>query len=326
MTHTTQTDKVLEDQELGTLLSDAGQRPEPSKLATEQAYATLKSEWVEQVQIHNTQRQKKWLVSLSAAASVALVAMITLFNVTDDSSNGAWGVQVASGALTINGQSIAVNEDVQIHATDLLSTSSAVRLETAQGVDLRLAANSEIQWSTETSIALSQGEIYIDTREQADFLVDTRFGNVRDIGTRFMVSVENDALVVAVREGIAEVQSEFGLDTAAATTNTAALVRVDAAGRAVSEERTTNPRWDWIHEAPAGYVDRALPAVLKQIARDLGKSVEFRSHGVAAIVANDTVQGDLIGLAPHQALDLVTHSADLSWQEGADAITIDFIR
>lgn len=313
------------DEKLAELLVDAGPRPQPSSDATARAYEILKSEWLTQVTARQTRTRQTRLISLSAVAAVSLVALTTLFWFPG-AENNSWQIQLANGSVVLNSQAYATPQTLTLSANDTLRTTSAARLQTVGGADVRLAANSQVKWRDEHSLYLSAGSAYVDTRELESFVIATDFGEVRDIGTRYMVSVDDERMVVAVREGAAEINSEFGLNTAIALPQTSALLYIDRSGAAQSVEPASNDRWNWIHAVPTGYLDRSVPEVLAQISRDLGKSVRFASRGVQATIASDTVQGNLINLRPRQALELVASSARLSWQESATFITIDFIR
>jgi ferric-dicitrate binding protein FerR (iron transport regulator) len=318
-----------DDEDLEQLLTGAGKRPEPTTDSSERAYATLKSEWQEQVEDRQATTLRRRLVSLSAAAAVTLAVVSALLWFPagqSGSDSGSWQVQLAGGSVSLNNRDVGTAQVLRIAPEDNLRTASAVRLETATGADLRLAANSHVQWVNEHSVYLSQGSAYVDTHDRADFSINTRFGQVRDIGTRYMVVVDDQGLLVAVREGAAEVDSEFGRNTATAEAQTAALVYIDRSGVAQTTEPTSDERWNWIHAVAAGYENRLIPVVLHQIGQDLGKQIRFASRGVEATIANDTVQGELNSLHPRQALELITRSAQLSWQEDASFVTIDFIR
>ena len=316
-----------DDEGLEQLLAGAGNRPEPTQDSSQRAYATLKLEWREQVKDRQARKLRRRFTSLSAAAAVtlAVVSALLWFPAGQDDS-GSWQVQLASGTVSLNNLDEVTAQALRIAPEDILRTTSAVRLETVSGADLRLAANSQVQWVNEHSVYLSQGSAYVDTHDRADFSINTQFGQVRDIGTRYMVVVDDQGLIVAVREGAAEVDSEFGRNTATAQAQTAALVYIDRSGAAQTTEATSDERWNWIHTVPAGYESRSIPAVLQQIGRDLGKQIRFASRGVEATIANEIVQGELNNLHPRQALELITRSAQLNWQEDATFVTIDFIR
>ncbi|MEL6252943.1 MAG: FecR domain-containing protein [Bacteroidota bacterium] len=76
---------------------------------------------------------------------------------------------------------------------------------------IRLNENSEIvfdekSWSRERKVGL-EGEAYFEVEKGAEFRVETSFGKVRVLGTRFNVSTRNNRLEVVCFEGSVEVNN-----------------------------------------------------------------------------------------------------------------------
>ena len=313
--------------DLQALLSDAGARPQPSSAAAQAAFAELRAEWHAKAAAHRKQRQRRRLTVMSAAAVVVLAVFTTIS--WQPLQNPSWGVELASGDVTIDGQPISGTRGAATHTLDLqqgdvLSTRTAARLTLPSGTDLRLAAGSSVRWLNENSLYLSAGSAYVDTKNVSSFDIQTEFGHVRDIGTRYMVVLETGSMSVAVREGAARIESVFGTDTALAAAQHAAVVHIDRSGVQSKREPASAARWDWIHAVAPGYADRRVPGLLEAIGKDLGKRVDYSSHGVQAAVANATVQGSLAGMPPREALLLVTRSAGLTCQENDESIIVGF--
>jgi|GEM_PF-1497653 ferric-dicitrate binding protein FerR (iron transport regulator) len=315
-------DNLETDKDLANLLTDAGARPLPSMSAQQAAYRALREDWQDKVQEHRQQRSRRRTSVLSAAAAVVLTVMAGLLWVPQAESQ--WQLQLASGELFVDGVLMEDIGNLVLEGNETLEASTAVRLSTPVGADLRLAAGSVMQWQDAENLQLSSGSLYIDTKERSDFNVQTAFGVVRDIGTRYMVSTDAETMHVAVREGAAEVDSTFGRYIAEAQPLQAAVLEVTAVGVAERVETTADSRWDWIHQVSSGYSERPVPALLDAIGRDLGKQVSYASRGVEATVTNTTVTGELEGLSPRDALHLVAQSAGLQWQEQANHIVVDF--
>lgn len=83
----------------------------------------------------------------------------------------------------------------------LLEDGTRVSLNTATAIDVRFDAGQRV-------VVLHQGEILVTTAPDAarPFLVDTRQGSLRALGTRFSVRREEDAIAVAVFEGAVEIR------------------------------------------------------------------------------------------------------------------------
>lgn len=315
------TDKDLSaDGNIEDLLTSAGSRPEPPAEVAEQAYRLLKDDWSDLVRARKQRRRRSWL---SVAASIGVfVAAAWMINVNQQPSS--WTLSVASGQVQLNSTTYGSAQSMTLREGDTLISVAASRFTQPDGADLRLADATELRWQGSNRFYLVQGAAYIDTQDTTDFVVQTPLGEVRDIGTRFMVRVDDDELVVAVREGAAEVSSAFGAQVAQADDRQAKLVTIDANGQHLQDEAFSAPRWNWIHTVATGYDDHTLSVLVTQISHDLGKPIRFASHGVEVSVANDRVDGSLDNMSPRQALDIVTRSAGLVWQEDAQEIILDF--
>jgi ferric-dicitrate binding protein FerR (iron transport regulator) len=308
------------DADIEDLLTSAGSRPEPSAVVTDKAYQLLKDDWSDLVEARKRRRQRSWL---SIAASVGVfVAATWMINVYQQPSS--WALSVASGQVQLNSTTYRSAQSMTVHEGDTLISVAVSRFTQPDGADLRLADATEVRWQGSNRFYLVKGSAYIDTQGTTDFVVQTPLGDVRDIGTRFMVSVDDDELVVAVREGAAEVSSAFGAQVAQADDLRAKLVTVDANGQHLQEEAFSAPRWNWIHTVATGYGNHSLSVLITQIGHDIGKPIRFASRGVEVSVANDKVDGSLDNMPPRQALDIVARSAGLVWQENAQEIILDF--
>ena len=313
-----------QDDDMHTLLGGVEPLPEPRPEAMAQAYATLKADWQAQTQARaRRRRQRVWLSAVASVAVMAVaVVMFTMQQTTD------FGVALASGAVTINGERFDTPQNLNLAEELDMVVDDVARFKLDNGTDLRLAQGTRVRWYAPDRVFMQAGQVYVDTHNQADFAVDTTLGRVRDIGTRYMVSLQSQALVVAVREGEAEVSSKHGVVRASANQqkSESAVVHIDRSGAMQTTEPSSAARWDWIHAVSAGYDSRVLPELLSQIGRDLGMPVVYANRGVQATIAAEQVQGDLTHLAPYQALNLVTKSAGLSWRELDQSIQISLAR
>jgi len=310
------------DAELEQILNAAGPRPQPPQQVSQRAYESLKSDWSSLV-VATKQRRRRRLLSVAAGIGV-LVGSVWMFNVQQQVPT--WEVVVTSGSFELNSTQYDAPQEMTLAEGDYLYSQKPVRFERTDGADLRLGYATALSIANGTQVNLQQGSVYIDTKGTTDFLVHTPIADVRDIGTRFMVSLETSTLQVAVREGAAEVTSEFGAQIAKVDGAKAQVVTVDDTGQRLQLESLADSRWEWIHAASAGYQSRSLTALVNQIGHDLGKTVRFADHGVEVSVANERVDGDLRNMTPRQALEIITRSTGLVWREAQEEIILDFKR
>ncbi len=321
-------DEQAVDAEIEQILTAAGPRPQPPHAASQRAHELLKNDWSSLVAAKK-QRRRRRLLSVAASIGV-LVGSVWMLNDVQQVQN--WDVVVTSGAFELNSTRYEAPQEITLAEGDYLYSQEPVRFERTDGADLRLGYATALSIANGTQVNLKQGSVYIDTKGTSDFLVHTPIADVRDIGTRFMVSLEGgSALQVAVREGAAEVTSEYGTEIAKVNSAgvdgvQAQVVSVDANGQKLFQESLADSRWEWIHAASAGYQSRSLTALVNQIGHDLGKTVRFADHGVEVSVANEQIDGDLRNMTPRQALEIITRSTGLTWREAQEEIILDFKR
>ena len=200
---------------------------------------------------------------------------------------------------------------------------TASRWVSEHGVDVRLAGNSRVRWVRPDEIDLLEGTVYVATEGADRFAIDTPFGRVVDIGTRYQVRADARGVEVAVREGRVRLSSEHGEALSDEVgEGTAAILSADEGGVSGSTEPGAAGRWAWIHDAPAGYASDEPLVLLREIARDLGKRLQFTSAGVQASLALERVDGDFSGMAPLQALQILGAATNIDWRDEGDAIVV----
>lgn len=304
------------------LLKGVDRRPRPSEAARERAFAAVEEEW-DALQTRRARRRR--LVPSLAAAATLLVGLIGLVTLQ----------QPAAPTL----QPQLAHGHVRVGETDYRASGAPVSVEVAAdapilalgpsrwasgGVDLRVDAGARFAWRSPDTIVLDTGRVYVATDGGATFSVATDRGVVMDIGTRFLVERRDEVLEVAVREGVVELATPAGVRRTAPVEPGAARVLIARDGRV--EERTepaAHARWNWIHTAPKGYVGRNPVAMLREIARDLGRELRF-APGVEAALQAEELDGDYRGLAPWVALGHVTAAVGAEWRDQDGVIIVAF--
>lgn len=309
------------EDEIIEMFTDVQSRPNPSQEASDRAFAAVEKEWESVTSAYRRRARRRW--AAAAAVLVAVTGALVGLLVTVAPAPRALLVQgdVAIGAGSVpavTGTALELDP-----AADIVSRTAS-RWVAADGVDVRLAQNSRVRWTRTDEIRLLEGTVYVATEGTSPFAVDTRFGRVLDIGTRYQVRAFDDRVEVAVREGRVQITSSHGEALSGEVDElTAAVLAVHADGVFRFTEPSTAQRWAWIHEAPAGYDSDEPLILLRDIARDLGKQVRFRSVGVQASLASVRVDGDFSGMTPIDALQILAAATSIRWQDEDDAILVD---
>ncbi|HEX6203078.1 MAG TPA: FecR family protein [Thermoanaerobaculia bacterium] len=226
-------------------------------------------------------------------------------------------VEAVRGTLTANateGDSPLAAGAVVERGTRLCTTGgkSGARLRLAGGVELRLDGDTCVRAEAGERVALLRGGLYADTgaaggSRGAALAVDTPFGTVRDVGTRFAVRLLAAGVAVAVREGAVLVG-----DGHRAEAGEGLLL-----GRDGTVERRAvppwGPEWSWVVETAGGFAieGRTLADFLDWSVRESGWHLRYADAGLAAEAEGIVLHGDLGALRPDEAPFVVLPGAGL---------------
>ncbi len=300
------------DDKLAQLLAKSGPRRAPPARLEAEVRAAVHAEWLHLTAAKNAKQRQRWLIAASvlfSALSVgwlarnlgttaieapALIATITQLQGSNDVNNGS---------AQLNGE---------IHAGDRLRTdrNGGVRVELTNGINLRIAASSELRWLNANEAHLDHGAVYIDSHANAAALtVHTAHGDVRHLGTRYLINADQEILQVAVREG------QVAIDTGSTqvTVNALQQVQVDARQNVLRSDLAMNDAvWQWADTLAEPFVleNRSVAEFLQWVSKETGYKVHYSSQAVSAAARNTLLHGQQTRMAPLQALQVVLAATD----------------
>ncbi|HWI17709.1 MAG TPA: FecR domain-containing protein [Vicinamibacterales bacterium] len=277
---------------------------------------------------------RHWKRGLTLAAAALLVVAVALTVVNRLSVRGTpqESAPVAStlfGTSEVvfqhNGQARAgsVGEEL-LPGTRITTHGGRAAIVLANGVELRLDADTDITLDTERSMSLARGALYLDssyrTGPPETVAIVARGTVIRDIGTRYEVRVSDHELRVRVRDGRVEVLSAFGLREA----DRGGQLRVTSTEILSGKAPTAGADWDWIVRAtrPPQLEGRPLPEFLDWAEREGGRSIRFADPELERANAATIVYGAIERLTVDEALDVVLSSCGLARRTDEDVITI----
>lgn len=291
------------DKSLEALLRGASPRPEPPPEVRDRVFAAVEREW------HARNRRRfRPMTAVAAAAAVAILIGVTFLR-----QGEAFIVELtATESVWVNGEHLdSGDRRLRVSPGTQMVADAVAGLTTSSGTDLRLRAGSEISWLGPDVIRLEDGALYVATEGSNHMEIRTPMGVVTDIGTRFMVTLEDGALEVAMREGITEIATSHGTYVAEAEAFSGDVVRVADNRISARSEPASDDRWRWIHEVHPGYTETHVAGLLAAIATDLGVPLAFSSPAVKASTLSLELTGDLSGLPPRDALTVVLETSGL---------------
>lgn len=271
-----------ENDPIATLVRLAGRRPEVDAERTARVRAAVAEEW------RAATRRRLWTRIAAAAAVAAVIAAVLLLR------------------PRIEPPAPAVERAAVRELTTPIDATSSVDWN---GGTLRLDRDTQLRIDTDRTATLLRGAIYYanDTPGVA-VTIRTPFGDVRDVGTRFEVRLQGDALRVRVRDGAVIVR-----DTTARAGTELVASRTSIVSRTIP---TSGEEWAWIeHAAPPIVLEgKTLDEVLRRVAVEKGLTLERSGP-------DRTLHGD-VPLSVGEALDAATAAAGVTYRIEGDRLIV----
>jgi len=308
----------VDDGAIERILRAAGPRVVPPPETMEAVRAAVEAEWRDVV---DSRRRTRRFVSLAATAGLAAAAIMTVWMTATGPEQAAGGLVagVANKVGTVEWRASGEATWHPLDATHVVwsdeelrtGASSRVALDIEGGPALRIDEHSSIAFTAPGRLALRRGAVYVDSRGSGDALaIDTPFGEVTHLGTRYLARLEPGTLRVAVRDGRVRVDAHAGEQLVAA----GELLTLPERGAPVRRELAAYaPEWDWAASiAPApGIEGMTLAAFLDWAGHETGRQVEFASPGAEHAAQDVFLHGSIEGLAPGAALAAVLSTTTL---------------
>lgn len=326
----TKNDEVIEE-----ILAQARPREPAPDIIRRRAFAKLHGHWKSQI----VWRQKKRLVSRWAiAASVVLAVALSIFSlykpefelpgtVADISKIAGEEIEWISDSKSFDTAYVGlrITEDSRFRTGE----GTRVALTWHDGGRLRLDENSVVEFQSPDRIRLIVGAIYYDSYDYDEMTnapskgltIVTPFGGVRHVGTQFAVRIEDDSMLVRVREGRVQISTA----TADVLVDAESELYLDDSGQSYRQYLATyDPEWEWIQlispdYAASGKTPREL---LEWIGRETGRRIDFVTDSARADSDIQRISG-LEHVTTDQALAALVYTTGLQIQEFADRIEVN---
>jgi transmembrane sensor len=256
-------------------------------------------------------------VTMQPGAEVALASVVQGVEVTPAGSSSR---QLLAGAT--------------VHQSDTLRTGAqgGALLRVGPVLALRLAPESELRFDAADRVTLLRGQIYVDsgthTGPGTPLTVATQHGEVRHLGTRYLVRAAADRLDVAVRDGRVQLASLAGDLRAEAT----AGERLQLAAGASAIERgalsADDAAYAWLARIPTplDIEGKTLGEFVAWYEAETGRRVDLGSGDSVDAVRLIRLSGSVAGMSPDEALDTVAAVSDVAVDRAEGRVRIDIAR
>jgi ferric-dicitrate binding protein FerR (iron transport regulator) len=323
------------------LLRISGARDEIPMSVESRVYATVLEEWrnstsepdgsrvydhVQRSWQRQTLRSRllRWTLPVAVAASAALVAVL----MTQPQPIPPVGVGTVARVISpvTGGSALLLGEQVYTDMRIETGDGEGYSFLLARNESLRLDENSTLRIDAPDRFTLLRGRVYADTGEHVyrngALRIDTEFGAVTDIGTQFAVSLRDDVLDVAVREGRVDVRRDKVLLVAMSGER---LQLDERGGATVDLMPATDAYWDWTTAlAPAFEIEgKSLMEFLKWASRESGRVLSFQDSEVRMAAMRTDLHGSIEGFAPLEAIESVLATTAFRYRIDTDRIVIE---
>src|SRR5262245_45346270 len=200
------------------LFTQAKPRPQPSAEDTEEVRRAVLAEW------EAVTRPRLWRkrAAIAAVAAGVLVAAVVYVGGGDPGLSARApliaSVERVQGVVTDeNGARVSAGSGI-VAGVRIDSGEGQLALRLANGGSLRIAPQSSVMLASGDEAELVAGAVYFDSEQRRpnEFVVTTELGQIRDVGTQFLVRLDDEQLAVGVREGRVTLTRGANADTAGA--------------------------------------------------------------------------------------------------------------
>ena len=241
-------------------------------------------------------------------------------------------VMLSEGGLRTQSRPQPLPVGTSVPAGAIIETSDATAraaLRLSDGGSMRLAADSRVRFTSDSTVVLDRGAVYFDSAGRSGSAVEVRttLGMVREIGTQFEVRLldgdddDEKTLRVRVREG--RIVLRHGQESELADLGEELTLGEDGhiERRAISPY---GPEWDWILEtASAPPVEgQALQTFLDWFAREGGWRLQFSEPSLATEASSIVMHGDVEDLNAFEAASMVLGSSQLDYRVEGELLVI----
>ncbi len=238
-----------DDEMIELLLKKSGKRLAPPRELAEEIKLATKDEWRKTVRSDVKRTRLQYLQYVAASIFVFAVGVFTLTQSFGPEVSNEHVAQISKSYGSISLNDVSLGESEAVSASDVLTTGvdSQVSLQLLEGIRIVLDSHTTVQFVDNDSLRLLAGRLYFDSEGNSTPVdISTTWGKVTDIGTQYLLSIENDQMAVAVREGIVEV--DLGDNELLATTQNGLgdVITVNRNGNLKKGSiSSTDKSWSW---------------------------------------------------------------------------------
>ncbi len=310
-----------EDSSIEQLLKLAGTRDMPSQSATERARAAAEAAWQRGLRqpAHPLRGRRLW-IPLALAASSVLIAVLVLDRPAPRAA------QVVASVVAVDADPVLRVGAAGHEGTTVSTGDGRAAFLLGDSLSLRVDRGTRIEFVSEDRVRLAKGSVYVDSgglNAVSRLRIETPAGEVRHLGTQFLVSVEGAATRIRVREGRVEL-ARPGLpaqDIAAGDGLNVEGGRMQLLQGLASH----GGDWEWATAtAPAFDIEnRPLSEFLAWVSREHGWQLAYRDEEIRVRAQDIRLHGTVSGLEVQAMLERIALITGVSLRVEAGVLQVD---
>jgi ferric-dicitrate binding protein FerR (iron transport regulator) len=284
--------------------------------------AAVEAHWTEKTKRHRRRgslRRAAWIaatLTLLLTASFLLKERIgvpmldEISRVTIERIDGTVRLGDDGGATV----ELTLGHSLPMGATLSTEGDGGLALRMPSGHSVRLDRDSQLRLIDPAHMALDRGAIYVDSdgsdSRRLSLVVQTRFGEVREIGTQFEVRLLERSIRLRLREGAVVMARDSEFDEVMAGTE----YELFEDGRtSMGPIAPYSPEWSWVQRiAPMlDFEGRTARELLDWIARESGLHLAFDDEATAHAADETILRGATESLSPARALEEILPSCGM---------------
>jgi ferric-dicitrate binding protein FerR (iron transport regulator) len=315
-----QHDDRAEEQRIEVLLQNVGARAAPPEELAREVRAAVRSEWQRTLAERGRARRVRMFAAAASVAAIAAIATALGIMNSTPPAQIALATQIEGQVTGDAGFLHAIRSlaaDAGVYVGDEIATGphAYATFHIDDGLSLQLDQNSEVRLVDRDRLVLERGAVYVASEpaaaRSATFMVATRNGTIRHIGTQYEVRTLASGVQVSVREGRVIVDTDGALHEGKAGERIAIGDDGAIARTTVAQE---GPHWRWVDRGAPGFdiENQSLDDFLSWFSRETGRRVSFASPEAARAAHETILRGSIEGLEPHAALAAVLATTELS--------------
>ena len=308
---------------VGELIRRAGRREHPSADEYERVLAAATDALRAKV---GQRRRRVMFRSLAAAIVVGMAVTIIVANLPRPYRQSLAQVDRIAGPAEVRQDNEAwaelTGEQPVLTAGSRIRTGPGSRLgvRMTNGVSLRLAESTDVEFTGPRRVRLLSGKIYADAGESPPkdasavprIMVETSQELAWDVGTQFEVRYVNENYRLRVREGLVNLQQEARMLRGMAGEQ----LTIDTARRVYAAHiARDDAQWQWTESvAPDPVIDaRPVSVLLNWVARQTGRSIVYARPELMLEADTTMLYGRVYDLEPLEALDAMLATTDFDY-------------